>query len=321
MFSGLNLAFFSITRLRLEIEAANNHRAAEKVLRMREDSNFLLSTILWGNVGINVLLTLLSKSVMTGVLAFVFSTFVITLAGEIIPQAYFSRHALRMASLLSPVLKVYQIILYPVAKLSSKLLDIWLGEESIQYFKEHNLKQLIQRHVEDTHDIDYVEGIGAINFLTIDDIMTGQEGEPVEPDSIVSVPFVHGKPDFPTVERSIEDPFLQQIQSSKKKWVIITDKKNNPRLVMDADGFIRHALFDAQLPDPYAFSHFPIIVRNASIPLGEVVKKFKVEAQHENDDVIDRDIILIWDIRKRIITGSDILGRLLRGIVKTVDMN
>lgn len=48
MFSGLNLAFFSITRLRLEIEVANNNKAAHKVLKMRSDSNFLLTTILLG---------------------------------------------------------------------------------------------------------------------------------------------------------------------------------------------------------------------------------------------------------------------------------
>jgi hypothetical protein len=31
---------------------------------------------------------------------------------------------------------------------------------------------------------------------------------------------------------------------------------------------------------------------------------------------VDEDIILYWGESKRIITGSDILGRLLRGIVK-----
>ena len=120
MFSGLNLAFFSFTRLRLEIEAesALSNRAI-KVLKMREDSNFLLTTILWGNVGINVLLTLLSESVMAGFASFIFSTVIITLFGEIMPQAYFSRNSLKMASLLAPVLRMYQFILYPVAKPSA----------------------------------------------------------------------------------------------------------------------------------------------------------------------------------------------------------
>ncbi len=33
-------------------------------------------------------------------------------------------------------------------------------------------------------------------------------------------------------------------------------------------------------------------------------------------DVIDEDIILLWADAKNVITGSDILGRLLRGIVQ-----
>ena len=112
MFSGLNLAFFSISKLKLKIESKKNNKHALRVASMREDSNFLLTTILWGNVGINVLLTLLSNSVMAGVLAFVFSTFAITFFGEIIPQAYFSRHAMQTASLLSPILRFYQLMLY-----------------------------------------------------------------------------------------------------------------------------------------------------------------------------------------------------------------
>src|SRR5210317_378284 len=123
MFSGLNLAFFSISKLRLEIEVKNNNRHAIKIAKLREDSNFLLTTILWGNVGINVLLTLLSNSVMVGIAAFVFSTFIITFLGEIIPQAYFSRHAMQTASLLSPILRFYQFLLYPVAKPSALILE------------------------------------------------------------------------------------------------------------------------------------------------------------------------------------------------------
>ena len=58
MFSGLNLAFFSLSRLQLEVEMKHGNIAAGKVLEARKDSNYLLTTILWGNVSINVLLTL-----------------------------------------------------------------------------------------------------------------------------------------------------------------------------------------------------------------------------------------------------------------------
>ena len=97
MFSGLNLAFFSLSRLQLQVEISQGNEAAERVLAVRQDSNFLLTTILWGNVGINVLLTLLSDSVLAGVAAFAFSTVFITIFGEILPQAYFSRNALSLS--------------------------------------------------------------------------------------------------------------------------------------------------------------------------------------------------------------------------------
>ena len=115
IFSGLNLAIFSISRLRLEVEAAAGSRDATNLLELRRDANFTLATVLWANVAINVLLTLLSNSVLAGVGAFLFSTVIITLFGEIAPQAYFARHALHITARLKPVLDIYRVLLYPVA--------------------------------------------------------------------------------------------------------------------------------------------------------------------------------------------------------------
>jgi hypothetical protein len=46
-------------------------------------------------------------------------------------QAYFYRNALKMATLFIPLLKVYRVLLYPVAKPCALILDAWLGRESI----------------------------------------------------------------------------------------------------------------------------------------------------------------------------------------------
>jgi hypothetical protein len=40
----------------------------------------------------------------------------------------------------------------------------------------------------------------------------------------------------------------------------------------------------------------------------------KVVPERPGDDVIDNDIIVVWGEQRRIITGADLLGRLLRGI-------
>ncbi|MGV7225029.1 MAG: DUF21 domain-containing protein [Nitrospinales bacterium] len=317
MFSGLNLAFFSITKLRLEIESNKNNPQAIKVAKLREDSNFLLTTILWGNVGINVLLTLLSDSLMAGIVAFLFSTFAITIFGEIIPQAYFSRHALKVASLLSPALRFYQVLLYPVAKPTAVVLDKWLGPEAIQFIKEKDFRELLKIHMDSEEtDIQKIEGKGALNFLAIDDLPVIEEGEKIDTCSVIELQFADGRPVFPKMELSAIDPFLKRIQSSQKKWVVLTDNKDEPKAIVNSDEFLRAALFGGQHFKPLLYCHRPIIIRDDHTPLGEVIPKLKVQPERSDDDVIDEDIILFWGSQKRIITGSDILGRLMRGIVQ-----
>ncbi len=322
MFSGLNLAFFSITKLRLEIESKKKNPQAIKVANLRQDSNFLLTTILWGNGGINVLLTLLSDSVMAGIIAFLFSTFAITIFGEIIPQAYFSRHALKVASLLSPALRFYQILLFPVAKPTAIILDKWLGPEAVLFIKEKDFRELLKIHMDSEEtDIEKIEGKGALNFLAIDDLPVIEEGEKIDTSSVIKLQFADGKPVFPEMELSVEDPFLKRIQSSQKKWVVLTDDNDEPKVIVDSDGLLRAALFGEQHFNPLLYCHRPIVIRDDHIRLGEVLPKLKVQPERSDDDVIDEDIILFWGSQKRILTGSDILGRLMRGIAQNRGIN
>ena len=316
MLSGLNLACFTVSRLQLKMEASRNNVHALKLLELRKDSNFLLVTILWSNVGVNVLLALLSGSVMAGIGAFLFSTVVITIFGEIMPQAYFSRNALKMGALLSPVLRIYQFFLYPVAKPTAMFLDRWLGPEAITYFKEHDLREMIKMHMESaSSEIDRVEGRGSLNFLALDDLPVAAEGETVDPRSVIKLQFDNTRPRFPEVIPSSQDGFLRTINSSGKKWIVIVDQDDQPRMALDSDTFIRDALFCSGTFNPHAHCHRPIIVRDGLISLGEIIPRLKVRPERSDDDVIDEDIILYWGREKQIITGSDILGRLLRGIV------
>jgi metal transporter CNNM len=317
MFSGLNLAFFSVSKLKLQIEAEQNNKAARQVLALRDDSNFLLATILWGNVSVNVLLALLSGSVLTGVAAFFFSTVLITIIGEIIPQAYFSRNAIKMAALLSPLLRFYQVVLYLVAKPTALVLDRWLGKEAIQYFREKDLRELLRIHMQTQGtDLTRVEGSGAINFLASDGLPVSVEGELIDPDSIIQLDFIDGKPHFPLITPSVDDQFLQRVNVSGKKWVILIDTTGQPVMVLDSDSLLRDALFSKMPINADWYCHRPIIIKEDYTPLGAVIPRLHVEAVHAEDDVIDEDVVLLWGKTKRIITGSDILGRLLRGIVQ-----
>jgi metal transporter CNNM len=321
MFSGLNLAVFSPSRLRLEAMAADDIQT-RRVLALRHNANVTLATILWGNVSINVLLTLLADSVMAGLVAFLFSTVVITIVGEILPQAYFSRHAVRVASRLAPVLRVYQVLLAPVAWPTGRLLDAWVGPEGVVWFREQELRRVLQHHAGGPgSEIGVVEAMGAINFLALDDLPVSQEGEPLDPRSVIRLPFRDGRPVFPPISRDPRDPFLRTLAASGRKWVVLTDEQDVPHLVTSAPAFLRAALFSDTPFDPRALCHRPLIVREATRPLGQVLSRLSVRPEHPDDDVIDEDLMLVWvDGDRRIITGSDLLGRLLRRIVPLTTM-
>jgi metal transporter CNNM len=317
-FSGLNLAVFSLSQLRLQLEADAGNADATRVLALRSDSNRVLATIIWGNVSTNVLLTLLSDSVLAGVYAFLFSAVVITLLGEIFPQAYFSRNALKMTSRFLPFLNFYLFALYPLTKPTAMVLDAWLGKEGITWLAERDIRSLLARSAVSGGDIGRIEAEGAQNFLDLDDVPVCDEGEPVDPQSIISLPLASGRCVLPKFERSPHDPFLRKVDASDKKWVIVTDSKGEPVFVIDSHHFLRDALFDELDTDPNTYWHRPIIVRDMNTRLGDVIGKMRVVQERPGDDVIDNDLILVWGPQKRIITGSDLLGRLLRNIA-TVD--
>ena len=317
MFSGLNLGILGINRLRLESEAEAGNAHAAVVLEMRKDFNLLLTTLLWGNVSINVLLTLLSDSVMAGVSAFLFSSVGITLFGEILPQAYSSRNALRLGAFFAPLVRIYEYLLWPVAKPSALFLDWWLGPEGIQYIRASSFKQFLKKHVHaEESDIGRLEGLGALNFLYLDDLKMTQEGEPVHPQSIIALPLGIDLPLFPEFARNPADPFLQSVYASHKKWVILTDLEGAPKLVLNACAFLKDVLYQKKEElDPYRYCHHPLVVYDPQKTLGQVIQNFKVNPEHAEDDAIDKDLILFWGEEKRIITGADLLGRLLRGVV------
>ncbi len=317
MLSGMNLGLFSLTKLELSVAARKGDPRARRVERLRENANFALVTVLWGNVAVNVVLALLSGSLLSGIAAFLFSTVVITVFAEIIPQAYFTRHALWLAALLTPVLQIYQVILYPVARPTALLLDVCLGGEEIRFFRERDLRRLIQLHIDAAEtDIDVVEGQGALNFLELDDIPLDEEGEIVDPESILQLEFGGDRPVFPRIEPNAGDRFLQAVNRSGKSWVVIVDGAGEPRLVLNTDEFIRDAIFAPERFNPYRHCHRPIIARKPQERLGEMIQRFRVRPGRIGEDIVDDDVILLWNANPRIVTGTDILGRLLRGIAR-----
>jgi metal transporter CNNM len=163
-------------------------------------------------------------------------------------------------------------------------------------------------------DIGKLEATGVQNFLELDDLTVTEEGEPVHAQSIISLPLARGKCVLPEFSSSPDDPFLQRVNASGKKWVIVTDLAGEPAFVLDSHQFLRGALFNQPARNQSTCWHRPVIVCDMQTRLGSVIGRLKVLPERPDDDVVDKDLILIWGAQRRIITGSDLLGRLLRGI-------
>jgi metal transporter CNNM len=313
LFAGLNLAIFSLSQLRLQLEADSGNKDAARVLDLRKNSNQVLATVVWGNVGTNVFLTLLSDSALAGIAAFFFSAVVITMFGEIIPQAYFSRNALRVTTIFLPFLQFWRAALFVVAKPTALLLDWWLGVENVVYLREGAVRSLVARAAASGGDIGKLEAIGVQNFLDLDDVPVTDEGEHVHRDSIISLPVASSRCVLPAFDASPDDPFLRKVSASGKKWIVVLEPDGEPAFVLDSHKFLRNVFFNPANKDRACW-YRPIIVRDMHKKLGDVIGQLSVVPERPDDDVIDNDLILVWGAERRIITGSDLLGRLLRGI-------
>ena len=103
---------------------------SKKIYPVRKQGNLLLTTLIMGNVAVNSTLAVFLGSITTGVVAGFVSTGLIVLFGEIIPQAVFSRHALKFGAKTVWLVRVFMYLFYPVAKPLSAGLDFMLGGET-----------------------------------------------------------------------------------------------------------------------------------------------------------------------------------------------
>jgi hypothetical protein len=111
--------------------------------------------------------------------------------------------------------------------------------------------------------------------------------------------------------------FVAKVNSSGHKWVVLVNHKQSPQLVLDADGYLRSLMFSDKNLDSYIFCHRPVIIRDKNCTLGRALSELKQAANLEevSTDVLNHDLVILWtSSAKRVITGADVLGRLLKGI-------
>lgn len=146
LFSGLNLGFMSLGPYELKRKMKLGDKRAEKIYSVRKKGNLLLVTLLLGNVAVNSAIAIFLGSISVGLIAGIVSTFLITIFGEILPQAFFSRFALTFGSKLVWLIKIVIFILYPICWPIATLLDKMLGEELPTLYSRKELVEMLQEH-------------------------------------------------------------------------------------------------------------------------------------------------------------------------------
>jgi metal transporter CNNM len=146
LFSGLTLGLLGLDRSELERKIRLGDRKARKVYQVRKRGNLLLCTLLLGNVAVNSAIAIFLGSVATGVIAGFVATGLIVVFGEILPQAFVSRHAMSVGAKTAPLVKLFIVVLYPVAWPISVVLDKMLGEEMGEVWSRRELKEIVSHH-------------------------------------------------------------------------------------------------------------------------------------------------------------------------------
>ena len=149
IFSGLNIALMSLDVSDLRRKTKVGDGNAKKVLPLRERSHLSLASILFANVAVISANSLVLEHHFNGLLAGLVSTLLIVVFGEVLPQAWFARFALKFCALFTPLMYCVIFVTYPVSKPLELLLNKLLGHEEGQLHSRQELGMLISEHLSD----------------------------------------------------------------------------------------------------------------------------------------------------------------------------
>lgn len=181
LFSGLNLGLMSLdpTTLKIIMESGSKrHKIYAKIIyKVRKRGNYLLCTLLLGNVLVNSALAILLDSVLgSGVYAVVASTIAIVIFGEIIPQAICSRYGLLVGAWTIPLTLVFMVLTFPISLPLSLLLDLILGKEIGSVYDREQLLKLLdvtqEHHDLEKDEVNIISGALAFKKKIAEDVMT-----------------------------------------------------------------------------------------------------------------------------------------------------
>jgi len=185
-FSATETAFSSLNRVRLRSKAEGGNQRAALALRLSEDYDRLLSTILIGNNIVNITATTVSTLFFTKLLpvygptvSTVVLTIVILIFGEISPKSLAKENAEQFAMFSAPLLKVLITLLNPLNLLFTqwkKLLSRVFRNHGEEGITEEELITMVDQAEDegglDQHESELIRAAIEFNDLEVEAILT-----------------------------------------------------------------------------------------------------------------------------------------------------
>lgn len=179
-FSATETAFFSMNKIRMKSLANDGHKRAKKALKLSDDIDRLLSTILIGNNIVNIATTAISTVLFIDLLgedlgatvATAATTVVVLMFGEITPKSLSKNFPESFAMFAAPIIGVCVTLLTPLSKLVTlwqKLVYKFVKTPEDRGVTEDELITMVEEAEEDG-EIDENESELIRNAIEFDDI-------------------------------------------------------------------------------------------------------------------------------------------------------
>lgn len=183
-FSASETAFSSLNKVKLKamMKEGENNKRIERALKLSEDYDVVLSTVLIGNNIVNIACTSLATLFFTGLLgdnsdlgatvSTVVMTIVVLIFGEVTPKTYAKEKADKVVLAIAPIIKVFIIVFSPLNvffKAWKKLMNKIFKTGGVETITEEELKT----YVDEAHtggEIDENESELIRSSIEFDDI-------------------------------------------------------------------------------------------------------------------------------------------------------
>ncbi|XP_063715044.1 metal transporter CNNM4-like isoform X2 [Symsagittifera roscoffensis] len=183
LFSGLNLGLMALNPDELQVVknvgSEVEKKYASQILPIRKHGNFLLCTLLLGNVVVNTTATILLDNLTGSGFAAVFGSAAgIVVFGEIVPQSVCTRHGLAVGAKTIWLTKTFMILTAVISWPLSKLLDCLFGEEIGQrnnrdkFIEMAKLSQQKGDEHFDPNTVAIIDGAFQLKEKVVRDVMT-----------------------------------------------------------------------------------------------------------------------------------------------------